>query len=156
MNISHIHDIGKLIFGFLIFWAYISFSQYFLIWYANIPEETFWYLKRANESWKPISYILVLFHFLVPFFLFMSKHAKRCIPIHLFVVILLITMSFLDIFYIVLPTFEKTFNIHILDISTLIFLVSAIGFFITRKLQNLSLFPLQDPRIEASIKLDTH
>ena len=67
ISIEHYHDLGKLIYGFVIFWAYIGFSQYFLIWYANIPEETMFYLSRNTEAWKAVSLMLVLGHFLVPF-----------------------------------------------------------------------------------------
>ena len=63
---EHYHDLGKLIFGFNIFWVYIGFSQYFLIWYANIPEETFFFINRMTPGWKPITLILVVCHFFVP------------------------------------------------------------------------------------------
>lgn len=153
---SHIHDVGKLLFGFIIFWAYIAFSQYFLIWYANIPEETFWYLKRASETWKPISYVLVIGHFIIPFFILMSKHVKKFLPVHLFMIVLLIIMSYLDIYYIIMPAFHKQFNIHLLDISTLIFTTSTLAYFTLKNIEKYSLIPFKDPRIKASTELDTH
>ena len=151
---EHIHDLGKLIFGFLVFWAYISFSQYFLIWYANIPEETFWYLKRGNESWINIAYILVIGHFIIPFFLFITKHSKRNISIHIFVIVLLIAMSYLDLFYLIKPSFDQNISIHILDFTTPIFILSILLMSITQKMKKHAILPVNEPRLQESIKLE--
>ena len=74
---EHYHDLGKLQLGFLMFWAYIAFSQYLLIWYANIPEETGWYLVRQNGGWQWVSLLLLFGHFVLPFCGLMSRRAKR-------------------------------------------------------------------------------
>ena len=74
---EHFHDLGKLLFGFTVFWAYIAFSQYFLIWYSNIPEETLFYKHRMESGWMNVSIFLMIGHFAVPFFLLMSRHMKR-------------------------------------------------------------------------------
>ena len=68
VTVEHLHDIGKLLFGFTVFWSYIAFSQYFLIWYANIPEETIYHMKRQVGSWQSAGMLLASGHFLVPFF----------------------------------------------------------------------------------------
>ncbi len=155
VTVEHFHDLGKLIYGFIIFWAYISFSQYFLIWYANIPEETFWFLKRSFGSWKTYSYVLVFGHFIFPFFFFMSKHVKRFLPTHFFVVILLIIMSYVDLYYVVMPSFSKEFSPHILDISTLLACLSIFITVVLKKLENLPLIPIKDPRLNESIHLES-
>ena len=64
------HDTGKLMWGFTIFWAYVSFSQYFLQWYSNIPEETAWYVHRAQGGWGNMGLFLVFGHFVLPFLIF--------------------------------------------------------------------------------------
>src|SRR5690606_18300592 len=69
---EHIHDLGKLLFGFNCFWAYIAFSQYLLIWYSNIPEETQWFLKRQENGWGVLSLVLAFGHFAIPFLGMMS------------------------------------------------------------------------------------
>lgn len=75
---EHFHDLGKLLFGFNVFWAYISFSQFFLIWYASIPEETvFFHLRWSNGPWKSISLAILFLHFVVPFALLLSRNTKR-------------------------------------------------------------------------------
>jgi len=80
VTIEHYHDLGKLIFGFICFWAYIAFSQYMLIWYANIPEETHWFYVRYpgfSESFGPMAIALMVFHWGVPFLGIMSRHVRR-------------------------------------------------------------------------------
>ncbi len=76
---EHLHDLGKLIFGFTVFWAYISFSQYFLIWYANIPEETAYFMRRKSPDtiWETLSWVLPICHFVVPFVWLMARPARR-------------------------------------------------------------------------------
>ena len=75
---EHYQDMGKLLFAFgMVFWAYIAFSQYMLIWYANVPEETGWFLARQLGGWAPMSFVLLFGHFVVPFVLVISKWPKR-------------------------------------------------------------------------------
>ena len=74
---EHFHDIGKLMFGFTVFWAYIGFSQFMLQWYANMPEETAFWMHRIHGGWEKISYALPIIHFFVPFLMIVSRHVKR-------------------------------------------------------------------------------
>ncbi|HZW10296.1 MAG TPA: hypothetical protein VFF69_10375 [Phycisphaerales bacterium] len=74
---EHFHDLGKLLFAFVCFWAYIAFSQYFLIWYGNIPEETFWMLERTTGDWKGTGIFLAVGHFIIPFFFLLPRAVKR-------------------------------------------------------------------------------
>ena len=77
ITVEHYHDFGKLLFAFVVFWAYIAFSQYMLIWYANVPEETEWFLKRQTGEWTTVSLLLIFGHFVVPFLLLVSRFIKR-------------------------------------------------------------------------------
>ncbi|MDA7859523.1 hypothetical protein N9B05_06830, partial [Mariniblastus sp.] len=78
ITIDHYHDLGKLMQGFVIFWGYIAFSQFLLIWYANIPEETFWYNLRINQpGWMTLSILLLVGHLFIPFFLLMGRGLRR-------------------------------------------------------------------------------
>jgi hypothetical protein len=74
---DHYHDLGKLMFGFMVFWTYTNFSQYMLIWYANLPEETRWFADRSENGWGAIGTVLLFGHFLIPFAFLMSRHVKR-------------------------------------------------------------------------------
>ena len=77
ITLEHYHDLGKLTFAFVFFWGYIGFSQYMLIWYANLPEETQFFVPRTLGAWKSVSLILLVCHLLIPFAGLLSRHAKR-------------------------------------------------------------------------------
>ena len=77
VTVEHFHDMGKFTFGFVMFWSYIAFSQLVLIWYANIPEETYWYRVRLENNWIVFSYALIPIHFIIPFLFLMSRHIRR-------------------------------------------------------------------------------
>ncbi|MCB0362718.1 MAG: molybdopterin oxidoreductase, partial [Bdellovibrionales bacterium] len=99
VNENHLHDLGKFLFAFTVFWAYIAFSQYMLIWYANLPEETIFYLPRVEHSWLFVSLSLLIFKFIVPFLALLPRWAKRT-PAHLAAVsILILVMQYVDIYW---------------------------------------------------------
>ena len=100
---EHFHDIGKLMFAFMVFWTYTNFSQYMLIWYANLPEETHWFAVRAHNGWGAIGTILVFGHFFLPFAFLMSRHVKRN-PVGLAIgAILLLVIHCIDMQFLILP-----------------------------------------------------
>jgi hypothetical protein len=105
---EHFHDLGKLLFGFNVFWAYISFSQFFLIWYASIPEETvFFHLRWSNGPWKIVSLAILVLHFVVPFALLLSRNTKRYggQKVLAFAAGLLLTMHVVEMYWEVLPNY---------------------------------------------------
>lgn len=102
---EHYHDIGKLLYGHTIFWAYVTFSQFMLIWYANIPEETEYFMMRMEGGWDKISLAMPLIHFFIPFFMLVSRHFKRSRTGLAAACIWLITVHFIDIYWNVLPNY---------------------------------------------------
>lgn len=100
---QHFRDLGKFLFAFSVFWAYIGFGQYFLIWYANIPEETAYYLRRSTGGWEGLSVLLVLGHFVVPFVLLLFKPVKHSTLGLALVAGWLILMHTLDMVWIIRP-----------------------------------------------------
>ncbi len=151
MTIDHVHDFAKFMFAFTIFWAYIAFSQYLLIWYANLPEESFYYIMRTTEPWLYVSLFLIIFKFIVPFFALLPRWAKRT-PGHLKVVCYLILVAqFVDIFWMIYPAFNESKIIFGLP-EILIFAGFMGAFLYTtfRFLSKNSLVPLKDPRSEES------
>ena len=77
VTVEHYHIMGKWLLAFTVFWAYIGFSQYMLYWYANIPEETQYFLVRNTESWNVLSWFLVIFRFFVPFALLLPRYDEK-------------------------------------------------------------------------------
>ena len=109
ITIEHYHDLGKLMQGFVIFWGYIAFSQFLLIWYANIPEETFWYDPRINGAgWKPMTYVLLVGHLFIPFFLLMGRALRRNKMLLAFSAVWLLCMHWLDHYWLVMPEYSRT------------------------------------------------
>ena len=103
ITVEHYHDLGKLLFAFVIFWGYIAFSQYLLIWYANIPEETEWYLVRQSGPWLWVSLVLLFGGLLIPFCGLLSRHAKRRRWSLAFWAVWLLAMHWIDLYWIIMP-----------------------------------------------------
>jgi len=100
---EHYHDLSKFIFGFTVFWAYIAYSQYFLIWYSAIPEETTWYMHR-KEQWPGLTALLVWGHFLAPFYVMLWRYARRRAVLFAAVSVWLLFMHVVDIYWIIRPS----------------------------------------------------
>lgn len=102
---EHYQDMGKLLFAFgMVFWAYIGFSQYMLIWYANIPEETGWFLARQMGDWGWFSAWLLFGHFCIPFLFLISKHPKRNWRTLAFAAMWMMFFGWFDVYWLVMPT----------------------------------------------------
>lgn len=102
---EHFHDLGKYIFGFTIFWTYIAFSQFILIWYANMPEETVFYMVRLEGGWEKVSYLLPVLHFFVPFLYLVSRQVKRNRVLLAAGALWMLVMHLTDMYWLVLPNF---------------------------------------------------
>jgi len=101
---EHSHNVGKLMFAFNCFWAYIGFSQFMLIWVANLPEETPFFTLRMQDTWRPVSILLIVTHFFIPFLALLSRKLKRN-PRHLRIAgFWLLAVNFLDLYWLIMPT----------------------------------------------------
>jgi len=157
ITVEHFHDLGKLIYGFVIFWAYIGFSQYFLIWYANIPEETEWFLLRNVGSWHSLSLLLAVGHFAIPLVLFMSRHMKRNLLFHFVMVKWILLMHFVDVFWMIMPTFRPDgFDLQWLDISVYLTLAGLFFGVMFVRMKKYCLYPIKDPRLEESLNFENY
>jgi hypothetical protein len=155
ISADHYHDLGKLIFAFTVFWAYIAFSQYMLMWYANLPEETFWYAARQQGSWVWWSLLLLFGHFLVPFFALMSRNVKRRKPFLLAGACWLLAMQWADIYWLVMP--GKSPGAIPLSLLDLAFFVGMGGMFCASASYQLSahaVVALKDPRLSESLEFE--
>ncbi|PYK78743.1 MAG: hypothetical protein DME38_09645, partial [Verrucomicrobia bacterium] len=112
VTLEHYHIMGKWMLAFSVFWAYIGFSQYMLYWYANIPEETQYFLIRNTESWWPLSMLLVIGRFFIPFAILLLQGIKKK-PHQLCIVAgWVMLMQALDMYIIVLPSLHGT-GVHV-------------------------------------------
>ena len=154
ITIEHYHDLGKFLFSFTVFWGYMAFSQYFLIWYANIPEETIWFRHRWEGSWKVITLVLVFGHFLIPFLALMTRAAKRSVNFMNFMAYWILAMHFIDLYWIILPTFHHH-GIHVswMDAAALAGIGGIFVSFFWRQYLKGALVPVNDRKLAESIKL---
>ncbi len=161
---EHFHDSGNMLFAFVFFWAYIAFSQYMLIWYANIPEETAFFRHRLHGSWQPVAIILLLLHFVVPFLALMSRHIKRRrAPLAVFAVWLLV-MHWVDLYWLVMPAYGNPENpaqaVAPSFWSALTALSATVGvgglFFwaLGRAAKHVNIIPTGDPRLAKSVAFE--
>jgi len=152
ITVEHLHDLGKLLFSFVVFWAYIAFSQYFLIWYANLPEETGWYITRRTGDWNILSWGLFFGHFLVPFVILLSRSVRRD-PFWLgFIAAWILVFHYLDLYWLIMPALHAATDAPSwIDLSILLTLVFLFGAVVVHACQGRALVPVGDPRLADSI-----
>jgi len=153
----HFHDLGKLLFAFLMLWAYLSFSQFLIIWSANLPEEIPHYLNRWENTWKFLSIFIVVGHFIVPYALLLSRDLKRNIMRLRIIATWLLCARLAEYFWHVAPELHKDgMTISLLDVA----LPLAIGgIFISLFVSNLggrSLLPVNDPDLDKALHHHVH
>ena len=155
ITVEHFHDLGKLLFGFVFFWGYIAFSQYMLIWYANMPEETEWFQYRMNDGWGWVSLVLLLGHFLVPFFGLMSRHVKRHrLALQVGAVWLLI-MHWLDLYWLIMPgTVGQPPQLCTLQLTCFLAVGGLFVAGIAARARGVLLVPIRDPRLGESLAFE--
>jgi hypothetical protein len=100
---DHLYSLGGFLFAFTVFWAYIAFSQFMLIWYANLPEETFWFHTRLTGGWYPVTFILPILRFIVPFFALLSREVKMDARRLSLVAVLVLVGQALDLYWLIVP-----------------------------------------------------
>jgi len=152
ITVEHYHDMGKLMFAFVIFWAYIGFSQYFLIWYGNIPEETYWFLSRWEGDWKPVSLLLVFGHFAMPFVILIFQNVKRKPFLLGSVAIWLLLMHWFDLFWLIYPSFEGSCESFVwIEIAPVVGLGGIFCWLFWRSFTAHAMVPVNDPWLKDSI-----
>jgi hypothetical protein len=154
LTIGHQHDIGKFLFGFTVFWAYIGFSQFILIYYANIPEETIWYKHRWEHGWSGLSLFLLVGHFVAPFLILLSRTAKRTPKILAFGAGLLLAMHYVDLYWLVMPTATEHFHPSWVDIAGLVAPVGLTLAWLSKRVLGDPVYPLKDPYIPEALRAE--
>ncbi len=156
INDEHYHDLGKWMFAFVFFWGYIAFSQFMLIWYANLPEETHFFKARLTPAWGAWSWCLLLFHLIIPFGGLLSRHVKRNTNVLLFWAIYLLVMHWVDLYWIVMPNYHRG-EVDFANPFGLMEVCLAVGMFgvlvygVARRAGNQALLPVGDPLLPKSL-----
>lgn len=149
---AHIHDLGNWMFAFTIFYAYIAFSQFLLIYYANMPEETLWYYHRLAGGYSVIAYSLIIVRFVIPFLVLLNRPSKSNKTVLITISVLLLIVHFLEIYWIVMPTLHSH-GIHFswMDVTTFVGLGGIFLSLFFWKFQKHSMVPKNDPKLENSL-----
>jgi hypothetical protein len=162
---EHFHLMGKLMHAFIIFWAYIAFSQFFLIWYANIPEETQFYAIRNTGGWWYFSLGLVFLHFAVPFVFLLKRNAKRNVNAVMAVAGFVIFVHMLELYWMIIPERGRAlydfssgqgslfFRDIAFDAIALLTFAGVYAYGLIHLLSKHSLYPCGDPRLEESVNV---
>ncbi len=150
---EHYHDLGKMMFAFTCFWGYTAFSQFMLMWYANMPEETHWFKDRLSPAWLEWSWLLMFGHFLVPFLGLMSRHVKR----HKFALPLwagyMLLMHWVDMYWIVMPNMNPSPTaehnpVGAMDLLLLVGMAGILVWATARRAAGQALVPVGDPLLD--------
>jgi hypothetical protein len=155
---EHTHDLGKLMFAFVVFWAYIAFGQYFLIWYGNVPEETMYFIFRRQGVWMGLGKALIVAHFLIPFFLLISRVPKQNPRLLAAIGVFMIFAHVIDMTYIVQPMVdanqERAYGLSTwwLIVCGLLGVFGVYGFFLVRLIVSAPLVPTKDPRLPLALE----
>jgi hypothetical protein len=156
-NAGHFHDFGKLLFAFTMVWAYLSFSQFLIIWSANLPEEIPWYQHRTSHGWEYIGLALVAFHFAVPFIVLLSRRSKRNAAILAGMALWLIVARFLDLFFMIGPeAYTSGLGFHWLDVAAPVGLGGVWVALFLSNLKSRPLLPLRDAGLENALHGQHH
>lgn len=155
INKDHYYNLGALMFAFTNFWAYIGFSQFLLIWYSNIPEETFWFINKWQGSWAFVSVLLIIVRFVVPYIALLSQPSKSNPKRLKFVAVWMLAAHLLDLYWLVMPTYSKEGAVF--SWNEIAAPVAAIGLIIVMFnifAKNRNLIPVGDPKLKRG--LDFH
>jgi len=151
VNENHLHDLGKFMFAFTVFWAYIGFSQFMLIWYANLPEETGYFLHRMTPAWKAVSAFLLFGKFFAVFFMLLPRGNKRDHRVLWGVAWFMLVAQWIDILWLVQPEFFDAPKVGWQEMGVLAAFIGAFGLAIFRFLGRHTIVAIGDPRLEESV-----
>lgn len=168
-NVEHLHDLGKLLFGFSCFWAYIAFSQFMLYWYGNLPEETIFFARRwyvlpegaaagqdwPLSSWRYVTLLLALGHFVVPFFFLLPRTVKRHPTLLALGAGWMLLMHLVDTYWLIMPNLHpRGVVFHLVDVTAVLGVGGLFGALLFWLLGRGALLPLRDPRLPESLRFE--
>jgi hypothetical protein len=153
MSLEHFHSLGKFMLAFVAFWAYVAFSQFMLIWIANIPEEVPWYILRIDGGWRWVGLFLAVFHFLVPFFLLLSRDLKRSPRALARLAAWLLVAHWIDVYWLVMPHVDgEGPRPSPFDLTAVVGVGAAAVAFTVLRMRGAATVPVRDPYLEDSLR----
>lgn len=152
VNLSHIHDLGKFLFAFSIFWTYLYFSQFMLYWYANIPEEIVYFMERYDTAYRPLILIMIGLNFVLPLLILMTRNSKRNARFTVTIATLVVVGHYLDLFQIVMPgTMGSYLGIGLPEIACFLLFAGLFIFVVFKGLEEANLVPAKATFLEESL-----
>jgi hypothetical protein len=149
---THFYYIGSLLLAFTVFYAYITFSQYFIIWNANMPEETFWYRLRERGTWWWVGMVVIFGHFFVPFLTLLRIDWKLKLIVMGPMMVWAWAMHFFDLSFNILPVVRPdNYYLHWMDIGAFLLIGGILTTLFIRSLGTTAAYPLRDPRLKESL-----
>ncbi len=149
---DHLYNLGGFLFAFTVFWCYIGFAQYLLMWYANMPEEVFWYRERLGGAWGPMLLILAVIHFFIPFLVLIPREAKSN-PKHLFwIALLMLVAHWCDLNWMIYPVLGIGLQFGWPEISFAVFFIAGGLLWIRWALSRGADMPVGDPFLRRGLE----
>lgn len=159
LNNDHYYSLGTLMFAFTCFWGYIAFSQYMLIWYADLPEETFWFMHRWSGGWEYFSILLIIMHFIVPFGALLSYPSKTNPKRLKFMAVWIIAAHYLDLYWLAMPNLSIDGHGYIFSWLDIVFPIGIIGLIIllfNLNAKKYNLIAVGDPKLKRGLDFTLH
>ncbi len=148
---DHMYNFGGLLFAFSCFWAYIAFSQFMLIWYGNIPEETVFFIERLNDPWRSLTIALAFLRFIIPFLILLSRKAKTNNLILVIASIIIIIGQLVDLYWLIMPQMPlASAAIKWYHCGPLLLMVGTLLWILARLIRNRNCVAIGDPLLETS------
>jgi hypothetical protein len=149
---DHIYNLGGFLFAFVVFWSYIGFAQYLLMWYANLPEEVFWYKERLQGGWGVLLLVLAAIHFFAPFFMLIPRDAKSSPKRLYWVAVVMLVAHWLDLYWMIFPVLRKGPLFSWPEVSFELFFLGSGVLFIRRSMTRGADMPVGDPFLREGLE----
>jgi hypothetical protein len=149
---DHFYSLGALMFVFVNFWAYIAFSQFLLIWYANIPEETYWFMTRWQNGWQFVSVLLIIVHFAVPYFALLTQDSKMDPKRLKLMALWILAAHVLDLYWLIMPTYAPEVTVGWMEILFPVLGVGLVIVVLGWQMKRWNLVPVKDPKLQRALE----
>jgi hypothetical protein len=150
---DRLNDLGNLVLTFVMLWAYLAFSQFLIIWAGNLVKEIPWYVTRAEGGWGIVAIVIIFLSFAIPFYLLLMRAIKRRVETLSTLCGVLVVITFVDVYWMIVPSYEKTGpHFYLLDFLLPVGMGGIWVAAFVRQLKSRPLLPLHDPRFAGALE----